>query len=157
MTITIKVKKQDLDIKFDYRLMFKANKVLSSVDENGQRAENGAGQLFVNVLERKDSAIFDLIRLADTRKLTEEDIVDAIANYAAEHGYETIFEEVEAELLESGFFRPKIQKYLDDMKFGQELLGEPTNREETTQQKALEKMVERLQSKISSHNVQDTE
>ena len=149
MAITINVKKKDIEIKFNYQLMFKANRQLSTVDENGQRAENGAGQLFVDILERKDSALFNLIRLADTRKPTDDDIIDAIANYAAENGYEQMFEEFEAEMIASDFFKPKIQKYLDDMKFGKDLLGEPETKEETTQRKALDMMIDRLQNALS--------
>lgn len=149
MAITINIKNKDLEIKFNYQLMFKANRQLSTVDENGQRAENGAGQLFVDILERKDSAVFNLINLADARKLSEDEIVNGIAKYAEENGYETLFEEIEAEMIASDFFKPKIEKYLADMKFGKDLLGEPETKEETTQRKALDMMIDRLQNAIS--------
>lgn len=156
MAFVIDVKGKELEIKFNFRLMFKVNKELATKDDNGVYQENGAGQLFMNITERKDSALIDLIKIASgDKKLTDNDIVDAIGEYADEHGYETLYEEVEAELLDSGFFLQKIQKTLEDMKFGQSLMTDSKDEKEVMQAKAIDKVITRLEKKISSRKPQE--
>lgn len=155
MAFVIDVKGKELEIKFNFRLMFKVNKELATKDDNGVNQENGAGQLFMNITERKDSALIDLIKIASgDKKLTDNDIVDAIGDYAEEHGYETLYEEVEAEMLNSGFFLQKIHKTLEDMKFGQSLMTNSKDEQEVMQAKAIDKVITRLEKKISSRKPQ---
>lgn len=155
MAFTINIKGKDLAIKFNFGLMFKVNKELATTDEDGIKQENGAGQLFMDITERKDSALINLIRIASgDKKLTDDAIIDAISEYADAHGYEEMYEEIEAELLSSGFFMQKIEKTLADMKFGYELLKDTEDKNQQTQVKAVAKVVERLENKISSHNAQ---
>ena len=156
MAFTITVGKKDLDIKFNFRLMFKVNKDLATTDDNGNRQENGAGQLFINITERKDSALVDLIRIAaNDKKLTDDTILDAIEDYAAEHGYEEMYDEIEKELLDSGFFLQKIQKTLEDMKFGRELMQDSKSEQEQMQAQAIDKVIQRLEKKISLNSGQE--
>lgn len=109
----------------------------------------------MDITERKDSALINLIRIASgDKKLTDDAIIDAISEYADEHGYEEMYEELEAELLSSGFFMQKIEKTLADMKFGHELLKDTEDKDQQTQVKAVAKVVERLENKISLHNAQ---
>lgn len=153
MTMIMKVKGNELEIKFNYKMLFMVNKQLSTKDENGQSQDNGAGQLFMDIIEGKDKAIHSIIEIANGKKMTENEIIDAVEVYAEEHGYEELFEELEREMLDSGFFMPKIEKTLDDMKFGQSLLASSElTAEEEMQQKAVKELVKRLEKKISSHN-----
>lgn len=155
MAFTINIKGKDLAIKFNFGLMFKVNKELATAGDDGVKQENGAGQLFMDITERKDSALINLIRIASgDKKLTDDAIIDAISEYADAHGYEEMYEEIEAELLSSGFFMQKIEKTLADMKFGYELLKDTEDKDQQTQVKAVAKVVERLENKISLHNAQ---
>ena len=155
MAFTIEIKGKDLEIKFNFGLMFKVNKALATTDENGAKQENGAGQLFMDITERKDSALINLIRIASgDKKITDDAIIEAISDYADEHGYEELYDAIEAELLDSGFFMQKIEKTLADMKFGHELLKDTEDKEQQTQAKAVQKVMERLENKISLHNAQ---
>lgn len=155
MAFTINIKGKDLAIKFNFGLMFKVNKELATTGDDGVKQENGAGQLFMDITERKDSALINLIRIASgDKKLTDDAIIDAISEYADEHGYEEMYEEIEAELLSSGFFMQKIEKTLADMKFGHELLKDTEDKDQQTQVKAVAKVVERLENRISLHNAQ---
>lgn len=156
MAFTIMVAGKELDIKFNFGLMFKVNKELATTDDNGVKQENGAGQLFMDITERKDSALINLIRIASKdKKLTDDKIIDAIEVYAEEHGYDELYDAIEQELLDSGFFMQKIQKTLDDMRFGQELLSNTEDETKKQQALAVEKVVARLEKKISSHNAQN--
>lgn len=157
MAFTIKVKNEDLEIKFNYRMMFKATKELATTDEKGVNQKNGAGQLFLDVVERKDESVHKLVRLAYGKKITDEEVLDAVSDYAEENGYVEMFDELESELLDSGFFLPKIQKTLEDMKFGKELLKDSEKEEQKTQVKAIEAMLIKLENRISLHNVPATD
>ena len=80
MAFVIKVKKKDVEIKFNYRLNFKANKKLGTKNENGEPQNDGAGILFTQVLEGEDAALINIIQLMDD-KFTENDVLDAIGEY----------------------------------------------------------------------------
>lgn len=154
MAITIKVKGKDVEIKFNYRLLFLANKKLGSKDKNGVNQEDGAANLFNNIMDRKESAIHNLIELASKDKLTENDLIDAVSDYTEEHGFEETFKEIENEMLNSGFFLPKIQKQIQDMKFSLDLLKEKKTEESQDQVRAIKAMTERLEKRISLHSAQ---
>lgn len=155
MAFVIKVKSKDLEIKFNYKLLFLANKKLATKDENGNNQENGAANLFNNITDRKDSAIHDLIELSYSGKLSENDIIDAVGEYMDENGYEETFEEIEAEMLNSGFFLSKVKKQIEDMKFSLTILEKKETEEAKDQREAIKAMQERLEKKILSHNAPD--
>ena len=56
------VAKKIVEIKFDYRLMFKIDKDMATKDANGQSAGNGVGALFFKIVNRDDQGIVDLIQ-----------------------------------------------------------------------------------------------
>ncbi|EZK68236.1 hypothetical protein Z482_01182 [Streptococcus pyogenes ABC020047395] len=57
--------KRNIDIKFDFKTMFKINNKLGTINpETGERNADGVGALFFNILERNESAIVDLVRLS---------------------------------------------------------------------------------------------
>lgn len=155
MAFVIKVKGKDLEIKFNYKLLFLANKKLATKDENGNSQENGAANLFNNITDRKDSAIHDLIELSYSGKLSENDIIDAVGEYMDENGYEETFEEIENEMLNSGFFLSKVKKQIEDMKFSLTILEKKETEEAKDQREAIKAMQERLEKKILSHNAPD--
>ena len=71
-----------IEIKFDYMLMFKVNKELSTRDDNGKPTEDGVGALFLRIVERNDSALVDLIKLCASKKakaVSDEEALSAIA------------------------------------------------------------------------------
>ncbi len=112
--------KRNIDIKFDFKTMFKIDDELKTVPspETGERNADGVGALFFNILERNESAIVDLVRLSagsGKKALTEDEILDAIAEAVDEGTTEGLFAEIEKEMVDSGFFRAKILKYIENM------------------------------------------
>ncbi|BDQ56134.1 hypothetical protein EfsSVR2331_02590 [Enterococcus faecalis] len=58
MSFAVKLKEKQLEIKFNYGMLFKANKKLGTKDAQGNSQNDGAGVLFVKVLEEDDDALF---------------------------------------------------------------------------------------------------
>lgn len=107
-----------IEIKFDYMLMFKVNKDLSTRDDNGGSNEDGVGALFLRIVERNDSALVDLIKLCASKKakvVSDEEALSAIAAKLEEldaTNTEPIFKAIEEEMVDSGFFNEKVLKYI---------------------------------------------
>lgn len=107
-----------IEIKFDYMLMFKVNKDLSTRDDNGGSNEDGVGTLFLRIVERNDSALVDLIKLCASKKakaVSDEEALSAIAAKLEEldaTNTEPIFKAIEEEMVDSGFFNEKVLKYI---------------------------------------------
>lgn len=110
-----------IEIKFDYMLMFKVNKELSTRDDNGKPNEDGVGALFLRVVERNDSALVDLIKLCASKKakaVSDEEALSAIALKLEEMdatNTEPIFKAIEEEMVDSGFFNEKVLKYTEKL------------------------------------------
>ncbi|HEO5725727.1 TPA: tail assembly chaperone [Streptococcus agalactiae] len=114
------VAKRNIEIKFDFKTMFKINNKLGTVNkETGERNSDGVGTLFYKILERDDSALVDLIKLSvgsGKKALSEDEVLDSIAELVEEEGStEALFKEIENDMVDSGFFKEKISKYIESM------------------------------------------
>lgn len=147
------VAKRTVEIKFDFKTMFKINNKLGSVNKDtGERNADGVGALFYKILERDDSALMDLIRLSSTagkKAPSDDEILDAIADIVEEEGTtENLFKELEDDMVASGFFKEKISKYIDNMETSVKYLE--TREDEDTAQIALVKdMIGKMRDAIS--------
>lgn len=163
MAFVVKVKKKDVEIKFNYRLNFKANKKLGTKNENGESQNDGAGILFTQVLEGEDAALINIIQLMDD-KFTENDILDAIGEYVEElvndevneeQAYAQIFTDLKEEMLASGFFVSKIRKYQENLELAKEYSEAKTDEESKLAVKKLTGLIEMMKKELSSLTVQD--
>ncbi|MDG4506373.1 hypothetical protein NOL38_08930 [Streptococcus suis] len=125
----IKVKSTVVNIKFDYSLMFSVDKELATRNkETGQSNNDGVGALFLKILNKEDSGIVDLIKISmpkSAKNVAENDIIAAIGNHIEhlvveegmeiEAAYDSIFNEIKQEMVDSGFFKSKISKYLKNL------------------------------------------
>ena len=115
------VRGRAIEIKFDYMLMYKVNKELSTRDDNGKPNEDGVGTLFLRVVERNDSALVDLIKLCASKSakaVSDEEALSAIALKLEEldaTNTEPIFKAIEEEMVDSGFFNEKVLKYIEKL------------------------------------------
>lgn len=162
MAFTINIRNKDLEIKFNYRMMFKANRELGSLDENGKKNEDGASNLFMKIMNQEDTAIFDLIRLAHTggKALTEEEIFNAIEERfeGVENegeAYDELFNDMKEEMLNSGFFMRKLEAQIKNMEKGKAILAEKEDQTSKDQVKAITDLIDSMKKEISSHSVQD--
>lgn len=164
MAFTVELKGKPLEIKFNYALLFKANKRLASKDANGNPQNDGAGVLFAKVLEKEDDALLDIIKLAAKGEPSENEVLEAIAKYIAnyedeEEGYNAIFENLKEEMINSGFFLMKIKKYIKNLEKAAEAIKNQKPDDKIKDPKAsaqaIQELADMMKKEISSLTAQD--
>lgn len=151
-----KVKNRIIEIKFDYRTMFKVDKQLATKNkETGASNNDGVGTLFNNILNRNDEGIVDLITLsankAFSKAISEDDAITAIENWLAENeadDTESLFEEIQQEMVDSGFFKNKILKYIENLETAVEYMKAQED-SEALQVEITEKLIGKMKSALS--------
>lgn len=159
MAFTIKIKKKEHEIKFNYRLLFKANKKLGTKGEDGNSQNDGAGVLFSKVLEQEDDALVDIIQLVS--ECTENEALEAIEKYMSateldeEEAYNRIFNDLKEEMLASGFFVKKVKKYIESLEKVVTLLESKEDSDSKMQATQIKELAEKMKKEISSLTVQE--
>ena len=151
-----KVKNKIIEIKFDYRTMFKVDKQLATKNkETGASNNDGVGTLFNNILNRNDAGIVDLITLSAnktfSKAISEDDAIIAIEDWLVEHDAESteiLFEEIQQEMVDSGFFRNKILKYIENLETAVEYMKAQED-SEPLQVEVTEKLIGKMKSSLS--------
>lgn len=151
-----KVKNKIIEIKFDYRTMFKVDKQLATKNkETGASNNDGVGTLFNNILNRNDEGLVDLILLsankAFSKAISEDDAITAIEDWLVENGAEdteNLFEEIQQEMVDSGFFRNKILKYIENLETAVEYMKAQED-SEALQIEVTEKLIGKMKSALS--------
>ena len=151
-----KVKNKIIEIKFDYRTMFKVDKQLATKNkETGASNNDGVGTLFNNILNRNDAGIVDLILLsankAFSKAISEDDAITAIENWLVDNeaaDTEILFEEIQQEMVDSGFFRNKILKYIENLETAVEYMKAQED-SEALQVEVTEKLIGKMKSALS--------
>lgn len=155
MSFTVIVKGKTLDIKFNYRMVFKANKKLGSINqETKEHNSDGAGVLFAKVLEQDDDALFEVIDLASKEKLTENEIFEAIEEFFSkfedeEEAYDAIFDQMKNEMVQSGFFKKKIKKYVENLEKVIVALKNKKDDESKLQVASIQELADKMKKEIS--------
>ena len=151
-----KVKNKIIEIKFDYRTMFKVDKQLATKNkETGASNNDGVGTLFNNVLNRNDEGLVDLILLsankAFSKAISEDDAITAIEDWLVDNDAadtEILFEEIQQEMVDSGFFRNKILKYIENLETAVEYMKAQED-SEALQIEVTEKLIGKMKSALS--------
>ena len=151
-----KVKNKIIEIKFDYRTMFKVDKQLATKNKDtGASNNDGVGVLFNNILNRNDEGLVDLILLsankAFSKAISEDDAITAIEDWLAEHDAadtEILFEEIQQEMVDSGFFRNKTLKYIENLETAVEYMKAQED-SEALQVEVTEKLIGKMKSALS--------
>lgn len=151
-----KVKNKIIEIKFDYRTMFKVDKQLATKNkETGASNNDGVGTLFNNILNRNDAGIVDLITLsankAFSKAISEDDAITAIEDWLVDNDAadtENLFEEIQQEMVDSGFFRNKILKYIENLETAVEYMKAQED-SEALQIEVTEKLIGKMKSALS--------
>lgn len=151
-----KVKNKIIEIKFDYRTMFKVDKQLATKNkETGASNNDGVGTLFNNILNRNDEGLVDLILLsankAFSKAISEDDAITAIEDWLVDNDAadtENLFEEIQQEMVDSGFFRNKILKYIENLETAVEYMKAQED-SEALQIEVTEKLIGKMKSALS--------
>lgn len=148
------VKGKQVEVKFNFGFMFKVDKKLGTTDANGNKNKDGIGTLFGKIVDQDETGIIDLIEVITPFKITEEDAIEAISLYLEEIGgdegeaYDKLFEDVKQEMLDSGFTRKKILKYIKNLEDVIPIIKAQA-KEEDTETKV---QIQAIQSRIGSLN-----
>lgn len=151
-----KVKNKIIEIKFDYRTMFKVDKQLATKNKDtGASNNDGVGTLFNNILNRNDEGLVDLILLsankAFSKAISEDDAITAIEDWLVENDAddtESLFEEIQQEMVDSGFFKNKILKYIENLETAVEYMKAQED-SEALQVEVTEKLIGKMKSALS--------
>ena len=151
-----KVKNKIIEIKFDYRTMFKVDKQLATKNKDtGASNNDGVGTLFNNSLNRNDEGLVDLILLsankAFSKAISEDDAITAIEDWLVDNDAadtENLFEEIQQEMVDSGFFRNKILKYIENLETAVEYMKAQED-SEALQIEVTEKLIGKMKSALS--------
>ena len=151
-----KVKNKIIEIKFDYRTMFKVDKQLATKNkETGASNNDGVGTLFNNILNRNDAGLVDLILLsankAFSKAISEDDAITAIEDWLVDNDAadtENLFEEIQQEMVDSGFFRNKIWKYIENLETAVEYMKAQED-SEALQIEVTENLIGKMKSALS--------
>ena len=151
-----KVKNKIIEIKFDYRTMFKVDKQLATKNkETGASNNDGVGTLFNNILNCNDEGLVDLILLsankAFSKAISEDDAITAIEDWLVDNDAadtENLFEEIQQEMVDSGFFRNKILKYIENLETAVEYMKAQED-SEALQIEVTEKLIGKMKSALS--------
>lgn len=151
-----KVKNKIIEIKFDYRTMFKVDKQLATKNKDtGASNNDGVGTLFNNILNRNDEGLVDLILLsankAFSKAISEDDAITAIENWLVDNeaeDTESLFEEIQQEMVDSGFFKNKILKYIENLETAVEYMKAQED-SEALQVEITEKLIGKMKSALS--------
>ena len=151
-----KVKNKIIEIKFDCRTMFKVDKQLATKNkETGASNNDGVGTLFNNILNRNDEGLVDLILLsankAFSKAISEDDAITAIEDWLVDNDAadtENLFEEIQQEMVDSGFFRNKILKYIENLETAVEYMKAQED-SEALQIEVTEKLIGKMKSALS--------
>ena len=151
-----KVKNKIIEIKFDYRTMFKVDKQLATKNKDtGASNNDGVGTLFNNILNRNDAGIVDLITLsankAFSKAISEDDAITANEDWLVDNDAadtENLFEDIQQEMVDSGFFRNKILKYIENLETAVEYMKAQED-SEALQVEVTEKLIGKMKSALS--------
>lgn len=148
-----KVGNRMVEVVFDYKTMFKVDKQLASKNPQTNELNNdGVGVLFTQVLNREDDAIINLIKVSSNQNkkaLSEGEILDAVASYVEENGYIETFEELEKEMVDSGFFNVKISKYIENMEQALGWMEEEKTKANSMEVKAIKGIIGKMKNALS--------
>lgn len=114
MSIKLMVGKKEVEIKFNYGLVFKLNKAL----ETQQGADNGAGIVYSRLKSGDESALHDIIKVASGRNTPEDAIIEAVGEQAEilgdgdeGAGLDQLVAQMVEEIEASGFFMRKLRAF----------------------------------------------
>lgn len=111
--------------------------------------------MFNNILNRNDEGLVDLILLsankAFSKAISEDDAITAIETWLVDNDAddtESLFEEIQQEMVDSGFFKNKILKYIENLETAVEYMKAQED-SEVLQVEITEKLIGKMKSALS--------
>lgn len=114
MSIKLTVGEKEVEIKFNYGLVFKLNKAL----ETERGADNGAGIVYSRLNSGDDSALHDIIKVASGGNTPDEEVIESVGKQAEilgegdeAAGLDKFVSQMLEEIEHSGFFMRKLRLF----------------------------------------------
>ena len=134
--LEITVKDQPVEAKFNFRALFRANKLYSSAEG----ANDGASSIWLAFVTDDDMALFKALRVLLPEKYSDDDIMDVLDKAEEDGKSQELFKDVEQELHESGFFKHAATRWLNlTEKYGKALTDKKNKTAEEKIQEAATK------------------
>ncbi|MXI84239.1 hypothetical protein GRZ59_10875 [Lactobacillus paracasei] len=145
--LEITVKGQPVETKFNFRALFRANKLYSSAEG----ANDGASSIWLSFVTDDDMALFKALRVLLPKSYTDDDIMDVLDKAEEDGKSQELFKEVEQELHESGFFKHAAQHWLNlTEKYGKALTDKKNKTaEEKIQEAATKDTLDAMKKSLS--------
>lgn len=145
--LEITVKGESIPVKFNFRAMFRANKLYSS----SESANDGASSIWLAFVTDDDMALFKALRVLLTKSYTDDDIMDVLDKAEEAGKSQELFKEVEQELHESGFFKHAAQRWMNlTEKYGKALTDKKNKTaEEKIQEAATKDTLDAMKKSLS--------
>ena len=145
--LEITVKGQPVEAKFNFRALFRANKLYSSAEG----ANDGASSIWLAFVTDDDMALFKALRVLLPKSYTDDDIMDVLDKAEEDGKSQELFKEVEQELHESGFFKHAATRWLSlTEKYGKALTDKKNKTaEENIQEAATKDTLDAMKKSLS--------
>lgn len=145
--LEIQVKSKPVEAKFNFRALFRANKLYSS----SEGANDGASSIWLAFVTDDDMALFKALRVLLPNTCTDDDIMDVLDKAEEDGKSQELFKEVEQELHESGFFKHAAQRWLNlTEKYGKALTDKKNKTaEEKIQEAATKDTLDAMKKSLS--------
>lgn len=145
--LEIQVKGQPVTVKFNFRALYRANKLYSS----SEGANDGASSIWLAFVTDDDMALFKALRVLLSEKYSDDDIMDVLDKAEDDGKSQELSEEVEQELHESGFFKHAATRWLNlTEKYGKALTDKKNKTaEEKIQAAATEDTLDAMKKSLS--------
>ncbi|WP_338230746.1 tail assembly chaperone [Lactiplantibacillus paraxiangfangensis] len=135
--LKVKIAGKDVEVKFDFKAFFKANKELS---QNG--GQDGAAQLWLQFVTGDVMAPYNALCILLPKSYKDDQVKDALDDYMDAGKYDEFVDDLTAELKASGFFHKAAQNMVDQIdKYGQ---TNPTKDQTAAEKKRTEAVADML-------------
>lgn len=134
--LEINIKGESVPVKFNFRALFRANKLFSS----SEGANDGASSVWLGFVTYDDMAAFKALRVLLPEKYSDDDIMDVLDAAEDDGSADTLAESLQEELHHSSFFKHAAQRWLNlTEKYGKALTGKKNQTDEEKIQAAATK------------------
>lgn len=149
--IKLTIGRKEVEGKFGYGSLFRANSKFSNHDDQGNSMDDGAAMLFYRLTQGDVTVISDIISILVEGKVNESDVfgaVDDMTDGGDQDKVDELMDNFKEEMLESGFFKKTIQKYIKTLEEGIGALQAKEDKDSKMQVQAMQTLLDGLNEEI---------
>ena len=145
--LEINIKGESVPVKFNFRALFRANKLYSSAEG----ANDGASSIWLAFVTDDDMALFKALRVLLPEKYSDDDIMDVLDAAEDDGSADTLAKSLQEELHYSSFFKHAATRWLNlTEKYGKALTDKKNKTaEEKIQEAATKDTLDAMKKSLS--------